>query len=86
MTMEAEIKMLDVRYQNLEHRLDEVEKKLSKLEDKIGDLKDESHRGFSEIKLLLEQRNTQKQTQIIASAATIIAALLSVIGYILYKH
>jgi len=79
------VSLCDLRYKQLESRLNGVESRLSKIEADMSALKASNQQGFSEIKLLLEQRNTSKQTQILASAATIIVALISLLGYILVR-
>jgi predicted nucleic acid-binding Zn-ribbon protein len=84
-TLKGHISLCELRYQALETRLDGVESRLVKLETDVANLKTQMHTGFNDIKLLLEQRNTQKQTQIIAATATVITALLGAIGYMITK-
>ena len=84
-TLKSHVQLCELRYKALETRLDNVEAKLIKLEADVSGLKTSTQQGFSEIKLLLEQRNTSKQTQILASAATIIVALIGFLGYILVR-
>jgi len=75
------VSLCHLRYQQLEQRLNGMEKRLDALATDISNIKASTQQGFSDIKLLLEQRNTNKQTQVIASAATIIVAILGAIGY-----
>ena len=84
-TLKGHISLCELRYKALETRLDGVESRLVKLETDVSSLKTQMQSGFNDIKLLLEQRNTSKQTQIIAASATIITALLGAIGYIITK-
>jgi len=83
--LSTHVSLCHLRYQQLEHRLNGVETRLVKIEADMSALKASTQQGFSEIKLLLEQRNTSKQTQILASAATIIVALIGLLGYILVR-
>ena len=83
--LETHVALCELRYRALETRLDGLENRLVKLETDVAGLKAQVQSGFNDIKLLLEQRNTQKQTQIIATAATIITALIGLIGYIIVK-
>jgi hypothetical protein len=83
--LETHVMLCELRYKNLESRLDGLENRLVKMEATVSSLQAQMQTGFTEIKLLLEQRNTQKQTQIIATAATIITALIGLIGYIIVK-
>jgi hypothetical protein len=55
------------------------------MEADVSSLQAQMQSGFTEIKLLLEQRNTHKTTQIVTAAATIITALIGLIGYIIVK-
>jgi hypothetical protein len=84
-TLKGHISLCELRYKALETRLDGVESRLAKMETDVSSLKTQMQSGFADIKLLLEQRNTGKQTAIIAASATIIAALLGAIGYIIVK-
>lgn len=77
----AHVSLCHLRYQQLEQRLNGMEKRLDALATDISNIKASTQQGFSDIKLLLEQRNTNKQTQVIASSAAIIVAILGAIGY-----
>lgn len=79
------VSLCEQRYKELERRLDSFDERLTALENNLSQVKVEMSRGFGEIKLLLEQRNTQKQTQLIAAAATTITALIALIGYIVTR-
>ena len=79
------VSLCEQRYKELERRLDSFDERLTALENNLSQVKVEMSRGFGEIKLLLEQRNTQKQTQLIAAAATTITALIALIGYIITR-
>ena len=80
-SLAAHVEICAIRYKGIEEKFDGIEKRLTKLEADISNIKASTQQGFSDIKLLLEQRNTNKQTQIIASSATIIVAILGAIGY-----
>lgn len=82
-TLKGHVQLCELRYQALETRLDGLETRLVKLETDVSAIKTQMQTGFTDIKLLLEQRNTQKQTQIIAASATIITSLIALIGYII---
>ena len=82
----AHVEICAIRYNQIQEKFDTVERRLDRLESDISNLKTQMQTGFTEIKLLLEQRNTIRQTQILASAATITVALIGAIGYYLTKH
>jgi len=91
MTTEAEdlnlhVSLCEQRYKALEGRLDAVEQRLSKVEDQIADIKQQMHTGFSEIKVMLERNNSQRQTTLVATIGSIVVAVIGVIGYLVVRH
>lgn len=84
-TLKGHIQLCELRYQALENRLDGLETRLAKLETDVSSLKGTVQTGFNEIKLLLEQRNTSKVNQTIATTGTLLAAIIGLIGYIIVK-
>jgi 6-phosphogluconate dehydrogenase (decarboxylating) len=53
------------------------------VETAVSTLKSEMATGFNEIKLLLEKQSNARTIQIIATAGTIVTAVLALAGYIL---
>jgi len=82
-SLKGHIQLCELRYKALEERLDALETRLNKIEEKVGALKEQTHTGFTEIKLLLERENTRRQTQLIATLGSVAVAIISVIGYII---
>jgi chromosome segregation ATPase len=82
-TLEGHIQLCELRYKNLEEKINAVEARLTKVETAVSTLKSEMQTGFAEIKLLLERQSNARTIQVIASAGTVIAALLALVGYIL---
>lgn len=80
------VEICAIRYDGIQEKINGIERRLDKMEADIHAIKASTQQGFSEIKLLLEQRNTQKQTQVLAAAATIITALLGAFGYYISRH
>lgn len=80
------VEICSLRYQGIEDKFNVINHRLDKVETDISDIKGTMQTGFSEIKLLLEQRNNQRQAQYIATMGTIIVAVLGVIGYLITKH
>jgi len=69
------VEICSIRYKAIQEKFDAVERRLDKVETDISAIKAQVQTGFSEIKLLLEQRNTSTVNQVIASAGVILAAL-----------
>lgn len=82
-TLEGHIQLCELRYKNLEEKINEVEARLTKVETAVANLKSEMQSGFAEIKLLLERQSNARTIQIIATAGTIITAILALVGYTL---
>ena len=84
-TLKGHVQLCELRYQALETRLDGLESRLAKMETDVSSLKSTMQSGFGEIKLLLEQRNTSKINQTIATTGTLLAAIIGLVGYIIVK-
>lgn len=82
--LETHVAICALRYQNIQEKFDAVERRLDKVEADISAIKTQVQTGFSEIKLLLEQRNTSTTNQIIATVGVVLAALAGGI-YMLLK-
>lgn len=80
------VSLCEQRYKELEGRLDGLDKRLTKVEADISALKTQVQAGFADIKLLLEQRNTSKSNQLIATIGVLGSAALALIGYIVTRH
>jgi predicted nucleic acid-binding Zn-ribbon protein len=84
-TLKGHVQLCELRYQALETRLDGLENRLVKLETDVSAIKAQMHAGFNDIKLLLEQRNTSKSNQLIATIGVLGSAALALVGYILTR-
>jgi hypothetical protein len=76
-TLKGHIQLCELRYQNLEEKINAVEHRLTKVEDQISALKKEMSTGFGEVKLLIEKQNNARTIQLIATAGTVLAALVA---------
>ena len=72
------VSLCEQRYKELERRLDHVETRLSSLASEVANLKTQMAQGFSELRLIIERQNSRNTTQIIASAGTVVVALVGV--------
>ena len=77
------VEICAIRYKGIEEKFDDVEQRLTKIERDVSDIKVQTSQGFSEIKLLLERQNSNKQIQLIATFGTIITAVLAFVGYLI---
>lgn len=79
------VSLCEQRYKELERRLDHVETRLVALATDFANFKTQMQTGFSEIRLLIERQNNARTIQIIASAGTVIVAVVSVLGYVIHR-
>lgn len=79
------VSLCELRYRQLEGRLDAVEQRLTALATEVADVKTQMQQGLHDIRLLIEQQNAGRQTQIIAGIAAIIVAIIGAIGYVAAK-
>ena len=77
------VEICAIRYKGIEEKFDDVEQRLTKIERDVSDIKVQTSQGFTEIKLLLERQNSNKQIQVIATFGTIITAILAFVGYLI---
>lgn len=72
-----------IRYQGIEDKFNVIERRLNKVEADINTFKTEMQEGFSEIKLMLERNNNNRQIQLIATVGSVVVAVIGVIGYLI---
>ena len=77
------VEICAIRYQGIQEKIDGIEERLTKVETDLSALKSTMQSGFADIKLLLEKQSNSRTIQIIASAATVAAAVFALIGYLL---
>ena len=82
-TLEGHVQLCELRYRALEEKINAVDARLTKVETAVSNLKNDMASGFSDIKLLLEKQSNARTIQIIATAGTVVAAVLAVAGYII---
>ena len=87
---------LEEKINNVERQVAEVETRISNLESKISNFKTEMDtristlerqmaQNFSELKILLERQSNTRTTQLIATAGTVVVAVIGLAGYILTR-
>lgn len=84
-TLKGHIQLCELRYQSLEEKINAVDARLTKVETAVSNLKNDMATGFGDIKLLLEKQSNARTIQIIATAGTVIAAVLAAAGYVITR-
>lgn len=76
-TLKGHVEKCQLRYEILEQKLENLNARLTKVETDLGAIKSTMHTGFSEIKLLLEKQSNARFIQIIATAGTVLTAVIA---------
>jgi predicted nucleic acid-binding Zn-ribbon protein len=80
------VELCAMRYKGIEEKFDAVEQRLNKIEADVNQLSKQIQSNFLEIKLALEQANSRRDVQVIATMGTLAVAVISAVGYWLAKH
>jgi len=80
------VEICALRYQGIEEKMNALERRLDKVEDTLNTLKTQNEQNFSEIKVLIERQNSQRQTALITTIGSIVVAVVGVIGYLITRH
>jgi predicted nucleic acid-binding Zn-ribbon protein len=80
------VELCAMRYKGIEEKFDAVEQRLNKIETDVNKLSNQIQSNFLEIKLALEQANSRRDVQVIATMGTLAVAIISAVGYWLAKH
>jgi len=77
------VELCQLRYEATQAKMNRIENHIDKLEKDIDNLKVESAKNFNEIKDMIQRGQNQKYTAIVASAGSIIVALIGLLGYLI---
>lgn len=81
--LEIHVDLCTERYKQLEYRLNSVEHKITEINRDLADFKGEMRHNFDEIKGMLTAAKDQKFTALVGASATVIVALIGMLGYII---
>lgn len=79
-TLEGHIQLCELRYRSLEEKINALERRIIKVEDSLMSLKGELSQGFSSIALKIEKEHNKRAIQLIATAGSVIVAVLGALG------
>jgi len=77
------VEICALRYQGIQDKIEKVETKLSSLDNELREFKEATTVNLNEIKDLIGKRMSQSYQNIIATAGTVIVALIGFLGYLL---
>jgi len=77
------VEICALRYQGIQDKIDNIETRLCNLDSELREFKEATSTNLNEIKDLIGKRMSQSYQNIIATAGTIIVALIGFLGYLL---
>ena len=80
------VEICAIRYSGIQEKIDGLEKRMSKVENIAVSLKAEIQSGFNDIKLKIEKDSNRRTIQLIATAGSIIVAIVGAVGVWLSHH
>ena len=80
------VEICAIRYQGIQEKIDALEQRMSQVENSIDALKISISQGFADITLKMEQDSNKRSIQLIASAGTVIVAVIGSLGVWLSRH
>jgi archaellum component FlaC len=80
------VEICAIRYQGIQEKIDALEQRMSQVENSIDALKISISQGFADIALKMEQDSNKRSIQMIASAGTVIVAVIGSLGVWLSRH
>lgn len=84
-SLDAHVTLCAERYRRLEDKFAVLEVRLEKLSDEVGAMKTKQQEDMEEIKTLIQQGSDNRFKAIVAGSATIVAALISALAYVISR-
>lgn len=84
-SLDAHVTLCSERYRRLEDKFAVLEVRLEKLSDEFSAMKTKQQEDMEEIKTLIQQGSDNRFKAIVAASATIVAALISALAYVISR-
>lgn len=84
-SLDAHVTLCSERYRRLEDKFAVLEVRLEKLSEEVGEMKKKQAEDMSELKEIIQQGSDNRFKAIVAASATIIAALISALAYMINR-
>jgi predicted nuclease with TOPRIM domain len=84
-SLDAHVTLCSERYRRLEDKFAVLEVRLEKLSDEVSAMKTKQQEDMEEIKTLIQQGSDNRFKAIVAGSATIVAALISALAYVISR-
>lgn len=80
------VEICSIRYTAIGEKMDGLEQRITKVENSVADLKTSIQKGFADIALKIEKDSNKRTIQLIATAGSIIVAIIGALGVWLTHH
>ncbi len=84
-SLDAHVTLCSERYRRLEDKFAVLEVRLEKLSGEVAEMKTKQQEDMEEIKTLIQQGSDNRFKAIVAASATIVAALISALAYVISR-
>lgn len=84
-SLDAHVTLCSERYRRLEDKFAVLEVRLEKLSEEVGEMKKKQAEDMDELKEIIQQGSDNRFKAIVAASATIIAALISALAYMINR-
>lgn len=83
--LETHVTLCSERYKRLEDKFQVLEVRLDSLSKEFADMKKKNEENMSELKTIIQNSSDNRFKAVVAASATIVAALISALAYILTR-
>jgi len=83
--LETHVTLCAERYKRLEDKFQVLEVRLDTLSKEVHDMKKKQQEDMEELKTLIQQGSDNRFKAIVAASATIVAALISALAYVISR-
>ena len=83
--LETHVTLCSERYKRLEDKFQVLEVRLDGLSKEFADMKKKNEENMSELKTIIQNSSDNRFRAVVAASATIVAALISALAYILTR-
>lgn len=80
------VEICAIRYTAIGEKMDGLEQRITKVENSVAALKADIQQGFNSIALKIEKDSNKRTVQLIATAGSIIVAIIGALGVWLVHH
>ncbi len=84
-SLDAHVTLCSERYRRLEDKFAVLEVRLEKLSEEVGEMKKKQAEDMDELKEIIQRGSDNRFKAIVAASATIIAALISALAYMINR-